>query len=182
MFERGKCRRCKNTTKKEWNYCPQCGTPTNPRPTFKFSNDIFKQIENMMGASFQRGSVPMKKGGISITIKRGGQPKVDVKTSGDYKRLEPEIRESVGAPKRAPTGKIEEPVADIRKTGSGVEISVDLPDIKENDVDVTKLENSVEIRAYSKERTFFKLVPIPRGSSVLEREFKDGKLLLTIGN
>lgn len=183
MFERSRCRRCGYPMKRGWNYCPECGMPVNPGPVFKSGDDIFKGIERMINTGFSSpGSRPVQKGGISITIRRSSdsEPKVDVRTTGDYRRLEPEIRKSVGAPKKVPKGKVEEPVADVKKSGSRVEISLDLPGTKEGDVEVTKLENSLEVRAYSDDKTYFKLIPVPRGAEMVEKKFRDGRLEITL--
>ncbi len=143
----------------------------------------------------------MKGGGISITIRSGTgmRPVVEVRTSGDYKRIEPEIKRKLGVRpaieevedtdkvvgvkkkvRRKPPKVTEEPEAKIKTIGNKKIVSIKLPDVKsEDDINVRRLEQSVEIKAFAGDKVYFKLIPISKHAYV-SKKFKDGILKIEI--
>ncbi len=206
MFGRKKCPRCGKPVKNEWNFCPYCGY--NLRAIYRSTFDsIFEEIERSFQEMFKSDLFKMpdifedlekfdrrvRGGGISIRIESGTgmKPKVYVKTFGDYKKLEPEIKKRLRVttgvveeerekPKRIP--KItEEPEVSIRHVGTQTIVEVDLPDVKsEKDIEVKKLEQSIEIKAYAGDKAYFKIIPIPGKKEIVEREFRKGKLKIVL--
>lgn len=206
MFVRKKCPRCGKPVKNEWNFCPYCGY--NLRVIYRSTFDsIFEEIERSFQEMFKSDLFKMpdifedlekfdrrvRSGGISIRIESGlgMKPKVYVKTFGDYKRLEPEIKkrlkvtsgvieEEKEKPKRIP--KItEEPEVSVRHVGTQTIVEVDLPDVKsEENIEVKKLEQSIEIRAYAGDKAYFKIIPIPAEKEIIRKEFKRGKLKIVL--
>lgn len=158
----------------------------------------FEDLEELEGMPIVRG------GGVSIVIKNTGKgkPEIHVKTTGDFKELEPEIKARLGVskgveeveeereerapeefkrPRRIPSV-TEEPEARVERKRDYMRIEVDLPDVKsERDIEIRKLEQSVEIRAFAKDKAYFKLLPIPPEFSILEKKFEDHKLILVLG-
>ncbi|MEM7824976.1 MAG: zinc-ribbon domain-containing protein, partial [Candidatus Aenigmatarchaeota archaeon] len=115
MFSKKKCINCNEEIKKGWEFCPHCGEkielekPERREMITPFEDifgDIekeFERIDKMFGFdSFKFPSIKMKPGmrggGISITVQSGTgiEPKIEVKTSGEYKKLEPEIKRKLG--------------------------------------------------------------------------------------
>ena len=72
----------------------------------------------------------------------------------------------------------EEPKTDVRQAGSRVVVDLELPGVKEGDVEVKELESSVEVRAIVGDKAFFKILTKPEQHSLVEKKFHNGKLHL----
>jgi HSP20 family molecular chaperone IbpA len=206
MFEKRKCPACGKKVEKEFNYCPYCGEELEEREFEEFKpfrpfsfEDIdkeFERIDKMFSKSFFKFPKFERGGGISITIQSGTgmEPKIEVRTSGEYKKLEPEIKKRLGikpgveevgeeekAEEKVRIPKVtEEPEAEIKNLGNRQIISIKLPDVKEEDVEVKKLEQSMEIRAFAGDKAYFKLIPLPSNASIVKKEFKNGVLKIEV--
>lgn len=205
MFETKKCRRCGKGLKEDWVACPYCGEGLRERRPYDIFENIekeFKRVDKVFGPIFFKfpkidNEFPFKIGGISITIKNGTgmKPQIDVKTAGEYKKLEPDIKRKIGVREggfeeikeenierklRIPK-KTEEPEIKIDKHGNGKIISIKLPDVKNpEDIEIKKLEQSLEIKAFAGDKAYFKLIPIKPNSEILNKVFKDGVLKIEI--
>lgn len=214
MFEKKRCGNCGESVKTEYNYCPSCGESLSGRksrvttifsPFRNVFEDIdreFERIDKNFGTDYFKKphfafKFPGGTGGISITVLSGTgmRPKVDVKTYGQYKHVEPEIRKKLGVgtsgslveQKEEPSYQkagipmiTEEPQTDVRTMGSRQVITVKLPDVKsEGDIDIKKLEQSVEIKAIAGDKAYFKLIPI-KGRIIGSKKFDNGVLTLEI--
>ncbi len=201
MFEQKRCRRCGKGLKKEWIACPYCGEKVEHRRQY---NNIFKNIDeefekiDKLGPIFVRFpqfdmESPFKGGGISITIKRGTgmKPKVDVRTSGNYRKIEPQIRRRLGVSEggqeveekrkiRIPEI-TEEPETKIEKENNEEVITVKLPDVKNlENIEIRKLEQSLEIKAFAGNKAYFKLIPVKPNTEISDRSFKNGILKIKV--
>jgi len=200
MFENRKCRNCGQKIKVNWDFCPYCGIGTTEEFPIESNfegiiENEFKRIDKMLKPDFfdfPKIDMKMPKGsnGISIIIKSGNgmNPKVEVKTSGGYKELEPEIKKNLGIKptievvKPVRISKVtEEPETEIKGSGNKRVIQIKLPEIKSfKDIDVKKLEQSLEIKAFAKNKTYFKLIPIPSNSEIVNKEFNNNILKIEI--
>jgi HSP20 family molecular chaperone IbpA len=212
MFGKKRCRNCGREIKKEWEFCPYCGAETRERRISPFGDveDIFGDIEKeferadkMIGSEFfkfPRFKVKpeIRGGGISITIHSvtGKEPKIRVRTSGEYKKLEPEIKRKLGvapaieeveearpseAIKPVKTPKVtEEAETEVKTIGNKQIVTVKLPGVKkEEDVEVKRLEQSIEVKAFAGDKAYFTLIPVPPAASV-NKKFKAGILEVEI--
>jgi hypothetical protein len=201
MFEKKKCSNCGEKIKDNWRFCPNCGKE------IKVSKHLFDMDEfERKGEDFESDfkfpdfkiKPMMKAGGISIIIQSGTgmEPRVNVKTSGEYKRMEPGIKREMGIKtgaegareerterkriKERITKTTEEPEAETQNAGNRKIIFIRLPDVKsEDDIEIRRLEQSVEIKAYAGDKAYFKLIPIPANALVTD-EFDKGMLKLEI--
>jgi len=203
MFESKKCRNCGKGLKDDWVACPYCGLPVKKvvRRPYNIFEDIdkeFERIDKTFGPrffKFPRIDVkPFRGGGISITIKSvtGKKPKVNVKTSGEYKKLEPQIKRKLGVregvgevkefkPKRKPPKITEEPETKVERIGNKQLISIKIPDVKSlEDIDIRKLEQSLEVKAFAGDKAYFKLLPIKPNVQILDKSFKKGTLKIEL--
>jgi RNA polymerase subunit RPABC4/transcription elongation factor Spt4 len=204
MFEIKKCKRCGKGLKDDWVACPYCGQEARERRPYNIFNNIdkeFERIDKMFGPVFVKFpktdiESPFKGGGISIVIKSctGMKPKIDVKNFGDYKKFEPEIKRRLGVRegvegvkeekivRRVRIPKItEEPEIKIDKVGNKETISIKLPDVKNpDDIEIRKLEQSIEIKAFAGDKAYFKLIPIKPNAEIFDRNFKNGVLKIEV--
>jgi len=203
MFEAKRCGRCGKGLKNDWKFCPYCGEGTEYRRPYRdiFENidDEFEKIDKMFGPKFFKFpridiESPFRGSGISITIKSGAgmKPDVDVRTSGHYKKLEPHLKKRLGVtegieevkeekiPMKIP--KItEEPETKIETVGNKQNIIIKLPNVKkENDIQIRKLEQSLEIKAFARDKAYFKLIPIRPNSQISDKSFKNGFLKIEV--
>ena len=194
MFWKKKCKHCDAEIKDRWNFCPNCGVDLTGKSLDNSLAGFEKEIDRVfsMDPGFPKFRLKphARSGGVSITITSGTgmQPKVEVKKSGGYKNLGQEVK-SVGhhhhhshaeSHKEFKVPKItEEPETKIQRVGKKQIITVNLPDVKEEDVRIRQLEQSIEIRALAGDKGYFKLIPVPANAYV-GKEFKDGILKIEV--
>ncbi|MEM5828445.1 MAG: zinc ribbon domain-containing protein [Candidatus Aenigmatarchaeota archaeon] len=208
-----RCPCCGREVEANWTYCPYCGCMLGFR-TFEdffefereYIRDFFEDFDRLVRKTFKELLKPfdiekepyVRGGGISIVIKSesGKKPKVYVKTFGDYKDLEPKIKEDIK--KRIGIEEIEEekpekvkevrevkvteePEVKIKRDLHRIEIEVDLPDVESaKDIEISELEESIEIRAYAKDKAYFKIISKPKNKSIVEKKFEKGKLKIIL--
>jgi len=205
MFDSKKCKYCNKDLKKDWNYCPHCGKNVKEkkigyRRPFDMFTDIeeeFEEIDKILGPEFVKfpkiDMRPMfRGGGISITIRNvNGRPKIDVRTSGNYKKVEPRLKKKLGVPQGGETEKprkerkmpkkTEEPEMKVERKGSAETITIKLPDVKsKDDVEIRKLEQSIEVKGFAGDKAYFKLIPIRSNARIADRSFNNGVLRIEI--
>lgn len=204
MFESKKCRRCGKGLKDEWVACPYCREGSRERRPYDMFENIdkeFERIDKIFGPIFVKFpgmdmKSPFRGGGINIVIKSGTgmRPQVKVNTAGQYKKLEPEIKRKLGVKegiegteeerviRKSRVPKItEEPETKIDKIGNRKTINIKLPDIKNpNDIEIRKLEQSLEIKAFAGDKAYFKIIQIKPNVEVLDKSFKNGVLKIEV--
>jgi len=133
-----------------------------------------------------------KKQGFTIKIRRSGdkKPKVEVDTFGGVNKeaLRKEVYEELGIKPETDVKKVKErfvkakttvePKANVKRVDSKVLVDIDLPKVKENDITIKQLENSVEVRAVTKDKAYFKLLTKPAQFRISKKSFEKGKLHL----
>lgn len=214
MFKKKKkCPNCGRPVQEDWEFCPYCGYPlkekygsVNLEEKFeeefgfedidKLVNRIEKEFEEFLRVpAFRIPKIKFsepKFSGISITVHTatGMKPKIEIRTYGDYKKLEPEIKKKLGVKvpveeeeyereEYAPPKITEEPEAKVSKENGKTIIEIKLPDVeKEEDIQIKKLEQSIEIRAKAKDKLYFKLIPI--SGNIINKKFEKGTLKIEI--
>jgi HSP20 family molecular chaperone IbpA len=147
---------------------------------------------------------------IKITRGSGEKPKVSVKTFGDVNRkeieeeakkmgfrdrldlLKPQIRETERHEKPGVkegeelsiTGAktTEEPKTHVKRIGNKILVEVELPAVRnQKDIQVKTLENSIEIKARSGDKAYFKILTKPPQTGVVSKSFRNGILHLELG-
>ncbi len=215
------CPKCGAKVDDDYNFCPVCGFKLvkqgRPAPMrFRrpgvrvkdpfediFGGGPFGDFDSFFKSSFlgfpglrkRLGkSKSSKGGGFSVKIVRGTgkEPKISVKTFGDLKGKENEVRRRVGLEEKEERPKIEEveprefekteePECEVKKEGDTTVVEVELPDVESMaDVDVAVYRESLEIRAYAEDTAFFRIVKIPKGAELVDKCLEDGKLILKL--
>lgn len=168
------CKKCKKNLKKDWKYCPYCGEYTRFKikiPNFFSSKHEFEGNMEDMGREieqvFSMMGFPMK-----VNVQRHNIQKLRPKKVKKIKRRkEKEILREVD--------KTIEPKASVKDMPNKTIIEVSLPKIEsKKDINIRKLEESLEIRAYKGKTMYFKVIPLSKNSKIVEKSFKNKKLRL----
>lgn len=151
--------------------------------------------KQMMPRKIYRSNIiPLDKSGISISISSssGKEPIIRVKTYGMPKGKSQDIE---GFAKKAPKAEPvkltktqetklatlpkQEPETKVRRLADKVIYEIALPGVKDKkDIIIQKLENSIEIKAFGKDKAFFKLIPV--SLPIKKYDFRDGKLIIEL--
>ncbi len=157
------CDYCGNALSSKWKYCPYCGKKIKGEP------DIFDVLFRDGVAGFS----------IRITSTNGEKPHTRVNQFGAVRVPveEPEEKEKV----RLIPQKVLEPEGKAQKVGHHTLIRVKLPGVKEEDVDVRKLEESIEIKAYREQEAYFKQFQVPHDARIISKHMEGDELVVEVG-
>jgi len=170
-------------------------------------DNIFNSLLNQLESEFQENhkrkkptnkkrKFPVKKQGFSINISTGTgkNPEIKIRGSGptfqkmsrqiddsefeDEKRLKhPKI--SAEKAKKYASLPREEASTKIKRLDDKVIYEINLPGIKKmEDISINELESSIEIKGFSKEKVYFKLVPV--SMPLKNYKLKNEKLVLEL--
>lgn len=157
------CNYCGNALSDRWRYCPYCGKKIEEEP------DILDSL-------FRDGVT-----GFSIRITSvGGDRRVTTDRYGVRVPITAPDEEQTEKPRAIPQ-KVMEPEGRAQRVGNHMLIRVKLPGVKEEDVDVRKLEESVEIKAYKNNDAYFKQFEVPHGARIISRRMDGDELIVEIG-
>lgn len=188
MF-RKKCPKCEEKISRNFTYCPYCGYELKeekkresdglideidevlkmPLP-FGFGS-LFKQIDRQLkelDKEFgKEENIKELSSGISISISSfGGKPTIKVSRLGKpdvekvIEKREPSKKIKVDTKKFASLPK-EEAISRVRRFADKIVYEIELPGVDSpRNIFINRLQNSIEIRAFSKDKAYFKLIPI----------------------
>lgn len=162
MIFNKKCKFCKKPVKEEFHFCPYCGE------YLRSEEDFFNELDRIIEQEFERleklfgFAIPR----IKIYPKRAHEQ--EFKPQGD-------VREEVAVKK------VEEPkTEEVEKNGKKI-IKIKLPGVKEErNVEIRRLEESIEIRAKCGDKVYFKIIPIPP-RKIYRTNFENEELVLLVG-
>lgn len=149
----------------------------------------FKELDRGIG---EENNISPKKGGISISISTSGShpPKIRVNSFGNapqFKKKEKEIKKQIKEVKNLPQTNLrnfsklprEEPSTSIRRLSDRIIYEIKIPGVKSiKNISINRLENSIEIKAVSKNKAYFKLIPI--NIPIRDYNLEKGKLVLEL--
>lgn len=166
----------------------------------KLFNSLMKNLSKEMNREFSQMNNNIRKpqnkkvkpNGISIKISSfgGNQPEIQIDSFGgggnQKKVIEQKPKEnlqknfssenhqkSLNLPK-------EEPITNVKRFSDKVIYEVDIPGVKTiDDVAINKFENSIEIKALTKDKVYAKIIPI--SLPVTNYSLTKGKLVLELG-
>ncbi len=144
----------------------------------------------------------LREGGISINISGGeGVPVIKVRSFGnipefremeeqikpDYnnykeKERKTKIKHSISEEKAKELAKLprQEAESKVRRLSGKIIYEIELPGVKNiKDVIVNQLENSIEVKAFAKDKAYFKFLPV--GLPLLKYKLEDSRLILELG-
>ena len=124
---------------------------------------LFKELDKQMKEIDREEAKPA---GTSISISFGslnGQPKIRIKEGGKKLGKPGKIKlpKITKLPKEYAKLPKKEAKTKVRRIGNKIIYEISLPGVKEiKQVIINKLESSIEIKAFSKDKAYFKLLPI----------------------
>jgi HSP20 family molecular chaperone IbpA len=161
-------------------------------------NSIMKNMSKELSEQLSRNNFQpeekqpkkMKKDGISISISTfgNGPPKIKVTQLGEKPKMEVHEQKEKLKPntftkekiKKLASLKREEPRTNIRRLSNRVIYEIEIPGVKSlEDISIIKLENSIEIKAISKDKAYVKVIPI--NLPITNYNLSEGKLVLELG-
>lgn len=152
----------------------------------------FRELDTEIGEDIER-KPKINKGGLSISISTSGgrPPEIKVRSFGDqkFKRQEEKIKKQI---KEIPSKNLsqknlkrisklpkKEPQTNIRRLGDKVIYEINMPGVKSiKDISIIRLENSIEIKALTKNKAYIKLIPI--NLPISDYKLSKGKLVLEL--
>jgi RNA polymerase subunit RPABC4/transcription elongation factor Spt4 len=151
--------------------------------------NLSKEFETQMrDVQPQKKTNEIKKDGISISISTfgNGAPKIKVSEMGKKqttKKENPKFQQNFFTKEKAQefieSPKVE-PKTNIRRLSSKVIYELEMPDVSGmEDVSIIKLENSIEIKAIGKKKSYSKVIPI--NLPITSYDLSEGKLILELG-
>jgi HSP20 family molecular chaperone IbpA len=164
-------------------------------------NMIFNKLMKEMGKQLKEldkeidkdniNAIPIKKGSsIRINISSNqGSPIIEVSGLSPIKAqtIKKSIKKTIDLPKmneekikkltKLPR---QEAASKVRRLSGRVVYEIELPEVEsKEDININQLENSIEIKAFSKDKAYFKFLPV--SLPLLAHDFSEGKLTLELG-
>ena len=206
MFNRKECQHCGKKIKDSYDFCPSCGKNmvgkkkdlgmlgNNDEP-----NDFENLTQNLFGG-FGGGMLNKMLGNAMKMLEKEmqkemkNQPKSNMQLFVNGKRIDiPNMKQSKSVQKNnlqihsthfSEANQKEfisleekEPKTELKRIGDAIIYEINLPKVKSlNDTSIVKLENSIEIKAISKENAYFKSIPI--NLPLTNYELNNEKLIL----
>ncbi len=158
------CDNCETELRKNWRFCPTCGAEVIHEDIFINLGNMLKKITGEMEAEFLTDA--KKPFGYGVKIDEVIDP--DLAEYGEvYSKHNDETQKRTVEPK-----------VSIKNLGNRILFNVNLPNADPDDVHLTELDESFEIRARARDKTYFKIITVPQGFSLAEQYFEKGKLIL----
>jgi HSP20 family molecular chaperone IbpA len=137
----------------------------------KIMNSLVKQLEKEMGS--MNNNMPS---GFKIQISTGERPeKVQQEKPAKVRMLDSKETEKIRALPR------KEADSNVRRLSDRIVYEVSVPGVKSKEnVVISKLENGIEVKAYSKDMCYVKTIPL--NSDIIGYKIKDGILFLELNS
>lgn len=157
-------------------------------------NSLMKNLtkemeEQMKGNLANEQPKKVKKDGISISISTfgNGAPRVKVTPMGNQKIEQEKPNEKIKQNnftkekiKKFNELKREEPKTNIRRLSNKLVYEIEMPGVKSvEDISISQLENSIEIKAIGEKKAYGKIIPI--SLPIKNFDLSEGKLILELG-
>jgi hypothetical protein len=181
MFKK-KCRGCAEKVDRKFNYCPSCGASFKagneadfgmlgssdsgrveeelklPFGVEKIMGSLVKQLEKQLGGMNIDEKTGMPKG-FKIQIARGPMGKQIIQNNAPRKRNVVMISQEESE-RRAKLKRVNAE-SKVRRFGDVIVYEIKAPGlVRKEDIVITELETGIEIRAYSKDKCYVKVIPL----------------------
>ncbi|MDO8517172.1 MAG: hypothetical protein Q7S33_03535 [Nanoarchaeota archaeon] len=182
MFKK-KCKGCSKKIEKKFSFCPYCGTSFQKEnneedfgmigeddsfPNFNRQSvnelNLPTNLDKVMGSLIEQLSKQLAEDntnnsprGFKIQISTG-KPRIKNIEAQEIEEFEQLSEKQINQRNQLPK---EEPKSNVRRLGDKIVYEIYTPNVKsKKDIVITKLEDSIEIKAYSKDKCFYKTIPL----------------------
>lgn len=201
------CSHCDKRIERRFRFCPWCGKPTKKLKKEDYGmlgfddeihesghqssqsflegslGNVFNQLTKQLSRELQNLDLGNNQGprGIEIRFSTGKPVQRVVKPAHPTEHVSstPNItNEEIARRKKLP---IEVPKSKVRRLPEGIVYEIDAPGVEtKQDVSILRMENSIEVRAFSKDKCYIKTIPIK--VDILKYSVKDNKVFIHIKN
>jgi len=205
MFGSQICARCGKKTEKKHVFCPHCGNSLKNKdvffePSFNLGfpfNTLLKQMSKQIEKQFKElekqptfqdddkmSSMEPLMNGISISISSAdGQPVIKVNSLGNKAEKPKEAKhreQKITKAQQEQFSKLpkEEPSTTVRRLTDKIVYEINLPNVTKENLMINKMQNGIEIMAFTKSKIFVKLIPV--SLPIMKSQLKEGKLVLEL--
>jgi HSP20 family molecular chaperone IbpA len=176
------CMYCGNYLSQKWRYCPYCGRKISSESELfdaLFRNGISGISIRIVSGTFRRERTGdyVERHRIPIEEYQDEQDEQERYTlrTGDSES-EVEMTGSHGIPRR-----VIEPEGETHRIGQHWVIRVQLPGVRREDIDVRKLETSIEVKAYKNGEAYFKQFEVPESAHIISKHMEGNELIIEVG-
>ena len=155
------CDNCESELRKNWKFCPVCGAEIIHEDIFVSLGNILRSITKEMESDFFVERKKPSSHGLTESDEES-----EHKDAGKRGQTFQRIKHAM------------EPKTSIKNLGNRMIFEIKLPGIDPDDIHLTELDESYEIKAYSKDMSYFKIITVPQGFSLSDQYFENGKLVL----
>jgi len=152
-------------------------------------NSVMKNLSKELEGQFnEKNSTKktIKKDGISISISTfgNGAPRINVREMGkpSQKKEIPKFKQTLFTREKAQEFlnlPREEPKTNLKRLSNKVIYELEIPDVSDlENISIVKLENSIEIKAIGKKKSYSKIIPI--NLPINNYNLSDGKLVVEL--
>jgi len=172
-----RCQLCNRKLSKRWNYCPRCGAEVSKK--INMFNLLRRQMDilrNLMLEDDFDHKIQSPRNAITIRIDSGGfrNPRIQ-----QYPQPKSDKEDDRTFNPRKLKGKIVEPKVSVKRLSDAMTYRIPLPDVKsEKDIELNRLTDSLEIRAFAKDKGYFKILNIPKNHKLVNKNLENGTLNL----
>ena len=165
MFKK-KCNVCDGILEKQWNFCPNCGAPrvvqnSGMPGTNNLNIDLTKMMQQMVGPLLNSAF-----GGNMFKPK--SQPQ--------KQNTQEKFNKNIGN-----VEEVIEPQDLVSDHGDTAVHAINLPGVKsKSDISITKMENSIEVRALCGKKLYLKIIQREKGEGVVSEDFTQENLILVL--
>ncbi len=157
MGRKIKCPYCGKKVDDSFNYCPHCGNPLKKISTEEVLEEFEKIIDREMEKLESIFGFPIPRIKLAPLMRKEEKNVEKKKIRKKYK-------------------KVEEPEMEIEESENEKIFTVILPGVKrEEDIELKELEESLELRAFGRNKLYFKIIPV-RPRNVIGKSFEKERL------
>ncbi len=183
------CRNCRSDIgTKEWKYCPFCGESILKKPMYQMGMQdvadkmlyglqkrLMRKLLATLASGFAREqNSPARGFSVKVISDRGPA------AQGTGQAVSTRKKTDINMTKKRPTPKETlEPETSIMKLPGKLRADVCVPGVEHlDDIDVLEFENSCEVRAYSGDKLYFKIIQIPKDLNLSGKSLSGKTLVL----
>ncbi|MBU7014332.1 MAG: zinc-ribbon domain-containing protein [Theionarchaea archaeon] len=173
------CVYCGNYLSQTWRYCPYCGRKISGESELfdaLFRNEVRGISIQIISGGFRRQETRNKAERWRIPIEES-QDRNEEHTL----KVKDRKGERIGAESLVVPRRVEEPEGRIHRIGQHWIIRVTLPGVRKENIDVRKLETSIEVKAHKNGEAYFRQFEVPESARIISQHMEGDELVVEVG-